>query len=97
MQISLNATAIILGILGAFSLLVGSLYQEVSGGDMTKPWHKRYWWYVWKPWYINTKTLEWKLKWNRVIIQDGFMPLKTKFEVLGFILILIASLFQLLD
>jgi hypothetical protein len=97
MQISLNIASILLAILGAFSLLVGSLYQEVSGGDMTKPWYKRYWWYVWKPWYWNSQTHKLVIKWNYTVMQEGFMPLKVKFEVLGFILVLIASLFQLLE
>ena len=72
MNISLDLASIFLTILGAFSILIGSLYNETSGGDMTKPWYRRYWWYSWRPFYKNTLTHKWMTKWNRIIMKDGF-------------------------
>lgn len=97
MNISLDVAGILLITLGAFSILIGSLYHGIGGGDLTKPWHKRRWWYVWKPWYRNGQTHKLVIKWNHLFMRDGFMPLKVKFEVLGFLLIVIGSLFQLFN
>lgn len=95
MSISLDAASIFLIILGAFSILIRSLYHETGGGDLTKPWHKRRWWHGWKPWYWNSQTHKLVIKWDHIVMREGFMPLKLKFEVLGFLLIVIGSLFQL--
>lgn len=96
MQLSLNVASILLTIFGGLSILIGSLYNEIGGGDLTKPWHKRRWWHVWRPFYKNTQTLKWRVNWDRIIIHEGFISLKVKFEVLGFLLIVIGGIFQLL-
>lgn len=73
--------------------------------SILNPWHwkredlkfgqKRYSWHGWRPLYKNTKTLEWKIKLNRMPIIHGFIPPKYKGELIGFILILIGFILQL--
>ena len=56
---------------------------------------KRYSWHSRRPFYKDTKTLKWKVKWNHRPIVDGFIPPKYKGNIFGFLLILVGFILQL--
>ena len=60
-----------------------------------KKLQKRYWWQGPRPLYKDTKTLEWKIKWNRVVIVEGFIPPKHLWNGIGFLWVLGGFLLQL--
>ena len=90
-------------VLGLILDIVGVLILVIM--SILNPWHrkredlkfgeKRYYWEGWRPLYKNTKTLKWKIKWNRIILIDGFIPPKYKGDIIGFTFILIGFILQL--
>lgn len=87
---------LIFDIIGVFTLTLVTIidypHQRIFG---EKEWWKRYWWQGWRPIYRNTKTLEWKVKLNSIVVRYGFIPPKHQWNIFGFSLILIGFLLQL--
>ncbi|MBM3233999.1 hypothetical protein FJZ19_02800 [Candidatus Pacearchaeota archaeon] len=97
MVINLIVIGLIFTAIGALALFLKNFifigwYQK----DYTKPWNKRYSWHGWRPFYKNTWTHKWVIKLNHIVIVDGFLPPKDKLEILGFLLILIGTILQII-
>jgi len=87
---------LIFDIIGVFILTLGVIidypHQRIFN---QKEWWKRYWWQDWRPIYRNTKTSEWKIKLNSMVVRYGFIPPKHQWNIIGFLFVLIGFLLQL--
>lgn len=87
---------LILDIFGVAILVIVTIFNPwYQKREDLKWWEKRYWWQGWRPIYKNTKTLEWKIKWNRKVIVYGIIPPKHKGNIIGFLCILVGFALQL--
>ena len=94
---NLVVLGLILDIIGVLILVIMSILSPWHGKrEDLKFWQKRYWWNGWRPFYKNTKTLKWVIKWNRIVFVDGFIPPRYKGEIIGFLFILIGFILQLI-
>ena len=93
---NLIVLGLILDIIGVLILVIMSIFNPWhQKREDLKFWQKRYYWHSWIPLYKNTKTLKWKIKWNRIVLVYGFIPPKYKGDIMGFTFILIAFVLQL--
>ena len=84
--------------LGALSLFLKNfIFTGWYEKNHQKTWDKCYSWYSWRPFYKNTETHKWMMKLDHKIIVDGFLPPKDKLEILGFLLILIGTILQIIS
>ena len=97
---NLNFWGIILVVLGALVLLLKNTLVGEHNKIYTNPWYKRYWWMGWRPFYKISPPLEKverKIKLTRRVIVYGFIPPRYQLEILGFLLILIGAIFQIIE
>ena len=96
MEITLLVLGLIFDIIGVFILTLVAIidypHTRIFG---EKEWWKRYWWEGWRPIYKNTKTLEWKIKLNSMVVRYGFIPPKHQWNIVGFLFVLAGFLLQL--
>ena len=87
---------LIFDIIGVLILVVVSIWNpwHLRREDL-KWWKKRYSWQSRRPIYKDTKTLKWKIKWNRIVLVKGFIPPKYKGDIIGFLFILLGFILQL--
>jgi len=97
-EMNLLMWGLILDILGVFIITITTIKNPWhSRREDLKWWNKkRYCWNGWRPFYKNTKTLKWAIRWNRKPIVDGIIPLKYKLDIIGLLLILIGFVLQLI-
>lgn len=85
-----------LEIIGALLLVIVATSSMWHGKYNFPFWRRRYYWHTWRPFYKNTETLKWKIKWNRIVLVFGWIPPKHKLNWIGFLFILIGIFFQVL-
>ena len=95
MEITLEVLGLIFNFVGAFVLILVSLFGKWHQKNYANHWTKRYWWEGWRPIYKNTKTLEWKIKLNSMVVRYGFIPPKHQWNIVGFLFVLAGFLLQL--
>jgi len=83
--------------LGSCVLVLVALFGKWHQVHPQNNWRKRCWWMGWRPFYKNTKTLKWHIKWNRKVIIDGFIPPKHLWNSIGLLLIATGFFLQLLN
>ena len=86
---------LILDIIGVFILTITEIvnphHQKIYG----QPLMKTYWWNGWRPFYKNTETLKWVVKWNHKPVVFGMIPPKYKLDIIGLLFILVGFLLQI--
>jgi hypothetical protein len=95
-------TLIILGLiftsLGALLLFLKNfIFTGESQKNYTNPWHKRYSWHAWRPFYRNTQTHKLVLKLNHVVSVEGFLPPKDILEILAILFITSGIIMQIIS
>lgn len=96
MEVNLVVSGLILDIVGVLILTLVALFDYHHQRIFNqKEWWNRYWWHGWRPIYRNTKTLEWKIKWNRIVVVHWFIPPKHQWNIIGFLLVLTGFILQL--
>lgn len=87
---------LVLEVIGVFIItltaIVNPHHQKIYG----QPINKTYWWNGWRPFYKNTKTLKWVIKWNHKPVVYGMIPPKYKLDIIGLLFILIGFVLQLI-
>jgi len=99
MEINYSLTGLILTALGALVLTLNNIltgwHQRVYG----QKWNKRYWWEGWRPFLKITHPdgrIERRIKWNHKTPVSWFLPPKYIWEIIGFLLILIGTILQII-
>jgi len=93
---NLIVLGLMLDILGVSILVFVTISDPWHGRrEDLKWWKKRYWWNGWRPFYKNTQTLRWVTKWNRKPVVHGIVPPKHRWNIIGFLFILIGFILQL--
>jgi len=93
---NLIVLGLILDIIGVFIITATEIASPRFGKVCNQPLRKTYWWNGWRPFYKNTKTLKWAIRWNRKPIVEGMLPPKYKLDILGLLLILTGFVLQLI-
>jgi len=93
---NLEILGLIFNFIGSFILVLVTIFGKWHQTNYTNPWTKRYWWMGWRPIYKDTKTLRWKVKLNRIVIVEGFIPPKHLWNSIGFLCIAFGFLLQLI-
>lgn len=86
---------LILEIIGFFIITLIEIANPFYGKKYGQPLRKTYWWNGWRPFYKNTQTLKWVIKWNHKPVVFGAIPPKYKLEIIGLLFILIGFGLQL--
>jgi hypothetical protein len=96
-KMNLEIFGLILNFIGSFILILitlfGKWHQTVYGNH----WTKRYWWMGRRPLWKNTETHKWHFKWNHVVVVQGFIPPNHLWNSIGFLLIALGFIFQLVS
>jgi len=82
--------------IGSSILVFVSLFVGWYQKTYINSWKKKYWWGGWRPFYKDTKTLKWKIKWNRIIIVGGFIPPRHFWNLIGLLFISLGFLLQII-
>lgn len=93
---NLNVLGLFFDIIGVLIVTFTEITNPFYNKEYDKPFNKRYWWFRWNPFYKDSKTLRFKIKWNRRFIVYGMVPPKYKLEFFGIILILVGFVLQIL-
>ena len=96
MGINLAVLGLVLDIVGVFIITITEIINPRFGKINGQPLNKTYWWNGWRPFYKNTQTLKWVIKWNHKPVVFGRLPPKYKLEIIGLLLILIGFVLQLI-
>ncbi len=88
---------LIFDIVGVLIITITEIINPVhSRREDVKWWDKRrYGWSSWRPFYKNTQTLKWIIKWNHRGYFQGIIPPKIQLTVSGLLLILIGFILQI--
>jgi len=99
-KINLLTLGLIFDIIGVLIITLVTIFdyphQRVFG---EKEWWKRYYWEGWRPIFRidpSNEKARWKLKWGCFIIRYGFIPPNYKWNIIGFLYILIGFILQLI-
>lgn len=95
MGINLIIWGLILELLGVLIIAFTEMVNPFYGKIENQPLRKTYWWNGWRPFYKNTQTQKWVLKWNHKPVVEGMIPPKYKLELFGILLILVGAYLQL--
>lgn len=101
-MVNLAIVGLFWDIIGVFILtlvtIINPHYQTTypNRSFFGKPPNKSHWWHSRRPFYKDTKTLKWKMNLKRVVIIDGIIPPKNKWNAVGFLCILIGFSLQIL-
>lgn len=95
MIFTLNILGLILGVIGGLIMAFAEAVTSHYGKMPNQPLKKRYWWNGWRPFYKNTQTSKWMIKWNHRPVIEGMIPPKYKLLFFGAILILIGLALQI--
>lgn len=94
---NLEFLGIVYNISGAFILLLVSIFgvhhQRIHHKEK---WSKRYYWLGWRPIYKNTQTLKWVINLKGKIVKYGLIPPKYQWSIVGFLLIFLGFIAQLI-
>ena len=96
MENNLILLGLILNFIGSSVLVFVSFFVGWYQKTHINSWRKKYWWMGWRPFYQDTKTMKWKVKWSRVVIVDGFIPPRHLWNLIGFLFISIGFLLQII-
>jgi len=88
---------LILDILGVFIITLTEIINPRFGKINGQSLRKTYWWNGWRPFYKNTQTLKWVIKWNHKPVVEGMLPPKYKLEIFGLLLTLVGFVLQLVS
>ena len=87
-----------LDIIGIFILTLVALFDYPHQRVFNEGWKKRYWWMGWRPIFKvcppNEKS-RWMVKWRHKVVRYGIIPPKHKYNIIGFLFILIGFILQL--
>ena len=100
MEITLEVLGLIFNFVGAFVLILVSLFGKWHQKNYANHWTKRYWWEGWRPIFKvrppNEKS-RWVIKWNHKVPRYEFIPPKHLWNSIGFLFITIGFFLQLLS
>lgn len=90
---------LIFNFIGSAILVLVTLFGKWHQIKYDNPWTKRYWWMGWRPIFKVRPPNEkprWMVKWNHVVIVEGFIPPKHFWNSVGFLFIAVGFLLQLI-
>ncbi len=90
---------LIFNFVGSLVLILVTLFGKWHQKDYSKHWTKRYWWMGWRPIFKISPPSEkarWKIKLNHKVIIEGFIPPRHLWNSIGFLLISIGFLLQII-
>ena len=94
---SLIVVGLILDIFGVLLITMTEIANPRYGKVYGQPLRKTYWWNGWRPFYKNTKTLRWVIRWNHKPVVWGIIPPKYKLEFIGIICLVVGFMLQLIS
>lgn len=98
MCVDLKILGLISTAFGALILLLNNIFTGWHQRVYGQPLNKRYWWMGWRPFLKITHPsgkIERKIKWDHMATVEGFIPPKYKWEIAGFLFILIGTILQI--